>query len=232
MDQRSPLPVGPSPSWLRVVIDTIKLSRERRRLYRLERGDDRSTSRLWIPVVCGLVVLGAGFIIEGAFGSADPEPDAAPKPAQSPSTQHGVIGPTGFSDRSPTESSRAAPSRTSSVSRAAAGAEIAERADIDVSPPAAAVLREGRLDGRVLIILASLATADLLTAVEVPATGSGGPADVANLEMGVVDVERVLGWLETQHRLHPERVEVRREASVAYLLLIYDSPEPPGLFPS
>ena len=82
------------------------------------------------------------------------------------------------------------------------------------------------------IILASLASADLLTAVEVPAIGSGGPADVANLEMGVVDVERVLGWLETQRRLPPERVEVRREASVAYLLLIYDSPEPPGLFPS
>ncbi len=94
------------------------------------------------------------------------------------------------------------------------------------------MLREGLVDGRVLMILASLASADLLTAVDVPGSSSGGPADVANLEMGVVDVDRVLDWLDNQRRLSPDRVEVRREASVAYLTLTYDNPEPPGLFPS
>ena len=232
MDQRTPLPVGPSPSWLRVIIDTIKLSKERRRLYRLEHGDDRRASRLWFPVICGLVVLGGGLLVKGAFGSADPAPDAVPRPSPSPSAALGAIDPTGSSSRSPAETSRATPSRTASIARAAAGAEIAARADTDVSPAAAAVLREGKVDGRVLMILASLASAELLTAVDVPVSGSGGPADVVNLEMGVVDVDRVLDWLETQRRLSPDRVEVRREASVAYLLLTYDSPEPPELFPS
>ena len=83
------------------------------------------------------------------------------------------------------------------MARAAAGAEIAARADTDVSPAAAAVLREGKVDGRVLMVLASLASAELFTAVDVPVSGSDGPADVANLEMGVVDVDRVLDWLET-----------------------------------
>ena len=50
--------------------------------------------------------------------------------------------------------------------------------------------------------------------------------------MGVVDVDRVLDWLHIQSRLSPDRIEVRRESSVAYLVLIYDTPEPPGLFPS
>lgn len=81
-------------------------------------------------------------------------------------------------------------------------------------------------------MLASLASTDLLTAVDVPPSGSGGPADVANLEMGVVDVDQVLTWLDTQRQLRPDRVEVRRAASVAYLLLIYNSPEPRELFPS
>ncbi len=79
-------------------------------------------------------------------------------------------------------------------------------------------------------MLASLATADLITAVDVPPTG--GTAEVENLEMGVVDVDRVLDWLHIQSRLSPDRIEVRRESSVAYLVLIYDTPEPPGLFPS
>jgi hypothetical protein len=50
--------------------------------------------------------------------------------------------------------------------------------------------------------------------------------------MGVVDVDRVLDWLEDQRRLRPDRVEVRHEAPVSFLLLVYDTPEPPGLFPS
>jgi hypothetical protein len=81
-----------------------------------------------------------------------------------------------------------------------------------------------------LVVLAALATADLLTSVDTTSSGSGGP--VANLELAVVDVDRVLDWLETQRRLHPDRMEVHRDGSVTYLLISYDTPEPPGLFPS
>jgi hypothetical protein len=232
VDQRSPLAGGPSPSWARVIADTIKLSRERRRLYRVERGADRRAPRLWIPLVCGLVVFGCGLLVKGAFGSADPAPEAAPSPSRTPTAQSGTADPAVVSSRLPGGTSRATPSRTASAARAAAGAEIASRPDTDVSPAAASVLADGKIDGRLLIVLAALASADLLTAVEVPQTGTGGPADVANLEMGVVDVDRVLGWLEDQRRLRPDRVELRHEASVSYVLLVYDTPEPPGLFPS
>ena len=232
MDQRSPLAGGPSPSWARVIADTIKLSRERRRLYRAERGADRRP-RLLIPLVCGLVVVGGGLLVKGAFGTADPAPEAAPpSPSRTPTTQSGTADPTVVPSRLAEGASRATPSRTASAARAAAGAEIASRPDTDVSPAAASVLAEGKVDGRLLIVLAALASADLLTAVEVPQTGAGGPADVANLEMGVVDVDRVLDWLEDQRRLSPDRVEVRHEPSVSFLLLVYDTPEPPGLFPS
>jgi hypothetical protein len=230
VDQRSPLAGGPSPSWPRVIADTIRLSRERRRLHRLEQGGGRHTSRLWIPIVCGLVVvLGGGLLIRAAFGSADPVPEVAPSPSPPPTTPLRIADPTALPSRSIAESSRATPSKTASVARAAAGVEIARRTDIAVSPAAAAVLREGKVDGRVLIVLASLASADLLTTIQV---SSGGPAPATNLEMGVVDVDRVLEWLDGQRRLRPDGVEVRREASVAYLLLIHNTPEPPGLFPS
>jgi hypothetical protein len=227
VDQRSPLAGGPSPSWPRIISDTIKLSRERRRLYRLEQSGDRRASRLWIPIVYGLVVLGGGLLVKAAVGSDDPAPDAAP--SRSPSTAAQRIADPSAPSRSPGESSRAVPSRIGSVARAAAGAEIAGRADIEVSPAAAAVLREGTVDGRVLIVLASLASADLLTAVGVP---GGGSADGATLEMGVVDVDRVLAWLDGQRRLRPDRVEVRRVGSVSYLLFSYHTAEPAELFPS
>lgn len=231
VDQRSPVPVGTSPSWIRVILDTIKLSRERRRQFRRQHHDGRRRSRLWIPVVCGLVVLVGGLVARAALRSADPVLDAAPTPALTPSSEH-RDGPTELESRSPGEPSRANSSRTASLARAAAGAEIAARADVDVSARAATALREGKIDGRVLVVLASLATADLLTAVDVPPSGSVGPEGTANLEMGVVDVEGVLDWLDNQTRLHPDRMEVRREGSLAYLQLFYDSPEPPGLFPS
>jgi hypothetical protein len=231
VDQRSPLAGGPSPSWPRVIADTIKLSRERRRQNRLEQRVGRRPSRLWVPIVCGLVVFGGGLLIKAAFGWVDPAPNAEPGPSQSPTGLQRIADPS----TSPTAQlsagapSRATPNRTASLARAAAGAEIARRTDIDVSPAAADVLRKGTVDGRGLIVLAALASADLLTAVDVPA---GASADAPNLEMGVVDVNRVLAWLNDQRRLHPDRMEVRREGSVAYLLLIYDTPEPPGLFPS
>jgi hypothetical protein len=232
VDQRSPLAGGPSPSWPRVIIDTIKLSRERRRQYRLEHGGDRRAAPLWLPIACGLVVLGGGLLVKVAFGSDDPVPETAASPSQAPSPSPRIADPSALPSRSSADPSRAIPSRTASLMRAAAGAEIARRADTDVSAAAAAVLREGRVDGRLLIVLAALASADLLTAIEVPRSGSDEPVDETNLEMGVVDVDRVLDWLDGQRRLRPDRVEVRREASLAYLLLFYTSPEPPGLFPS
>ncbi len=231
MDQRSPRPVGQSPSWIRVILDTVKLSLERSRQLRLQH-DDHRRSRLWIPVLFGLVVLGGGLLVKATSESANPVPDAAPTTGTTSDSQQQRADPTGFASRAPGESSRAISSRTATLSRAAAGAEIAGRADIDVSPGAAAVLREGTVDGRVLVVLAALATADLLTVVDVPPSGSSGSADIANLELGVVDVDRVLDWLDGQSRLRPERVEARRESSVTYVLLIYNTPEPPGLFPS
>ena len=231
VDQQSPLLGGTSPSWIRIILDTITLWRERRREFRRQHHDDQRRSRLWIPVLCGLVVLAGGLLVRSGFRSADPVLDAAPTPGLTPSSEQ-RDDPTGSASRSSGEPSRANSDRTASLARAAAGAEIAARADIDVSARAATALREGKIDGRVLVVLASLATADLLTAVDVPPSGSVGPADAANLEMGVVDVERVLDWLDNQTRLHPDRMEVRREGSLAYLMLFYDSPEPPGLFPS
>jgi hypothetical protein len=228
-DQRSSVVAGPSPSWIQVILDTIKLSWDRRRHTHLQRHQDRRY-RLWVPVLGGLVVLGAGMLVKAMSGSGGFVPDAASIPAPTASFQQ-PDEPAGSARRPPPESSRAIPSRTASLSRAAAGAEIAARADIDVSPSAATLLREGTVDGRVLVVLASLATADLITSVEMPSNGSGGPVGGANLELGVVDVDRVLDWLDGQHRLRPDGMEVRREGSVTYLQIRYDTPEPPGLFP-
>jgi len=183
---------------------------------------------VWITVLCGVVVLGAGLLARVAFSSADAAPGAAATPAPTSSAKQ-PDDPTGSAGRSPGVESPAIPSRTASPARAAAGAEIAARADIDVSPSAATVLRAGKVDGRTLVVLASLATADLLTLVDVP---PGGSADAGELEMGVVDMDKVLGWLGVQSKLRPDRVVARREASVTCIELIYDTPEPAGLFPS
>ncbi|MGH8774764.1 MAG: hypothetical protein ACRDWI_06200 [Jiangellaceae bacterium] len=122
--------------------------------------------------------------------------------------------------------------RSPSPGRAAAGAEIADRTDTDVSPAAESVLRSGDVDGRVLIVLASLAGVGQLAAVDVLDPEAAGSQTPAPVEMGVVDVDVVLDWLDGQPRLRPDHVEVRREDSLAYLVLAYDTPEPPGLFPS
>jgi hypothetical protein len=231
VDKRSSVAAGPSPSWIRVIVDTIKLSLTRRRQHRLQRDQDQRRYGLRVLVLGGFVVVGAGLLVNAISESANLLPDAASIPAPtSSSQQHDELAES--ARRSPPESSRAVPSRTASLERAAAGAEIAARADIDVSPSAATVLREGTVDGRLLVVLASLATADLLTSVDTTSSGSGGPVSVANLELGVVDVDRVLDWLDGQSRLRPDRMEVRRDGSVTYLQLMYDTPEPPGLFPS
>lgn len=223
-DQRSSLPVGRSPSWARVVLDTIKLSWERRRQHAGRR-------RLLLAVLCGFVVLGGGLLVRAASGSGDPVLDVL-TPAQGLSSPEGDRDSANSVGRSSGESSRALPSRSPSLAKAAAGAEIADRTDISVSPAAATVLREGTVDGRVLMVLASLASADLLESVEMPSSGSGESTHMANVELGVVDVNRVLDWLDRQRRLSPDRLEVHREGSMAYLLLVYDTTEPPGLFPS
>jgi hypothetical protein len=232
VDQRSSLPGRrQSPSWVRVILDTIKLTWERRRQYRVEH--DGWRRRLWLPVLGGVVVLGAGLLVMAALGSGsgDPAAGTAVTPAPRAGSQR-VEDPTGLASRSAGESSRAIPSFAPSVAKAAAGAEIADRSDIAVSPAAATVLRKGTVDGRVLIVLASLASADLLATVELPSSGPSGSIQVANVELGVEDVDYVLDWLDVQRNLRPDRMEVHREGSMAYLLLIYETPEPPGLFPS
>jgi hypothetical protein len=231
MGQRPPVAAGPSPSWKRVILDTITLWWARRRQYHLQRDKHQRRFRLRVLVLGGLVIVGAGLLVYAISESANLSPDAASIPAPPSSSQQNEEL-AGSARRSAPESSRAIPSWTASVARAAAGAEIAARADIDVSPSAATVLREGTVDGRLLVVLASLATADLLTSVDTASSGSGGPVGVANLELGVVDVDRVLDWLDGQRRLRADRMEVRRDGSVTYLQLRYDTQEPPGLFPS
>ena len=172
VDQQSPLLGGTSPSWIRLILDTVTLWRERRRQFRRQHHADQRRSRLWIPVLCGLVVLAGGLLVRAGIRSADPVLDAAATPGLTPSSeqQDDLTGP---ASRSPGEPSRANSDRAASLARAAAGAEIAARADIDVSARAAIALREGKIDGRVLVVLASLATADLITAVDVPPRSAG-----------------------------------------------------------
>jgi hypothetical protein len=230
MDQRLSVAAGPAPSWKRVILDTITLWWARRRQFHLQRDRHQRWFRLRVLVLGGLVIVGAGLLVYATSEPANLLPDAASIPAPPSSSPNEELA--GSARRSAPESSRDIPSRTASVARAAAGAEIAARADIDVSPSAATVLREGMVDGRLLVVMASLATADLLTSVDTASSGSGGPVGVANLELGVVDVDRVLDWLDGQRRLRADRMEVRRDGSVTYLQLSYDTQEPPGLFPS
>jgi hypothetical protein len=141
MDQQPPAAAGPSPSWRRVIRDTITLWWARRRHYRRQRDRDLQRFRLRVVVLFSLVVLAAGLLINALSESANLLPDAASIPAPtSDSQQNDDLA--GSARRTAPESSRAIPSRTASVARAAAGAEIAARADIDVSPSAATVLRE------------------------------------------------------------------------------------------
>ncbi len=210
MGQKSNLPRPKVDSWPRVIVNTIALEARRLRL----RSGDGPRRQLGIPlaVVLGLVVVGAGVLALGWVGREKPGNTATvPFTATQPET--------GTATTSPVQPSRA---------RAAAGAEIARRSDIDVSPDAAAVLRGGHVDGRVLMVLASLATLGQLIAVDAP----GGVEAETPVEMGVVSVDSVLDWLEAQPQLRPDHTQARREGSITYLLLAYDTPEPPGLFPS
>ena len=227
MGQKSHPPRPGVDSWPRVIVNTIAL---RVRRLRLRRGDS-SRRRLGIALAAmlGLAMVAAGVLALGWVGR-EHHTVTVPFTATQPET--------GTATKSPVQPSRAssripslhAPTTDSAASRAraAAGAEIARRSDIDVSPAAAAVLRGGHVDGRVLVVLASLATLGQLIAVDVPdAVEAETP-----VEMGVVSVDTVLDWLEAQPQLRPDQTQARREGSVTYLLLAYDTPEPPGLFPS
>lgn len=237
MDPQSPLPAGPRAApWHKVVLDTIRLSRQRRHEHRNAslaaragaRADPRRDRRVWLAVL--IVAAGLLGVTMLAIVVLTRPGDLAPGTTATPPSPRAFLDTSGLPGRPTTESSRTAPERTASLGRAAAGAEIAERTDIAVSPAAAAVLREGAVDGRVLVVLAALATEGYLTAVDVsPGAGSGG---TPQLELGVADVDVVLDWLDRQPRVRPDHLEVRRQFSVVYLRLAYRTPEPAGLFPS
>ena len=103
-------------------------------------------------------------------------------------------------------------------------------APVEYRAEAVALLRSGAVDGRVLIVMAALASGDRLHEIDVAPPAASAPT--ANLELGVSEVDSVLQWLDSQIVLRPDRIEVRREASRSYVRLVYSSPEPPGLFPS
>jgi len=236
MDPRSPPPAGPRAApWHKVVVDTIRLSRQRRREHgdvfiAPQRGmpaDPQRGRRGWIAVLIAAAGLLSGALL-ATVAAIGPD-DATPGTAAPPTSPRAFVDTSGLPSRPTTESSRAGPDRTASLGRAAAGSEIAERTDIDVSPAAGAILREGAVDGRVLIVLAALATEGYLTAVDVAPAAPGGTPE---LELGVADVDVVLDWLDQQPRVRPDHLQVRRQSSVAYLRLAYRAPEPAGLFPS
>jgi hypothetical protein len=216
-------------SWPRVIVNTVALKARRLRLPR--GGGARRRLRIALAAMLGLVMVGAGVLALGWVGREQPGSTASvPFTATQPETGTATtssVQPSRASSRIP---SLHAPMTDSAASRAraAAGAELARRSDIDVSPAAAAVLRGGQVDGRVLVVLASLATLGQLIAVDVP-DGVEGETPV---EMGVVSVDTVLNWLEAQPQLRPDHAQARREGSVTFLLLAYDTPEPPDLFPS
>ena len=223
-------PPRPVDSWPRAIVNTITL--QARRL-RLRRGDSlRRRLGIALAAMLGLVMVAAGVLALGWVGREKPGntatvPFTATQPETGTATTTSSVQPSRASSRIPSLHAPT-PDSAASRARAAAGAEIARRSDVDVSPAAAAVLRGGHVDGRVLVVLASLATLGQLIAVDVP---DGVEAETP-VEMGVVSVDAVLDWLEAQPQLRPDHTQARREGSVTFLLLVYDTPEPPDLFPS
>jgi hypothetical protein len=230
----------PEPSWVRVVWNTVVLW-VRRRILRTDRlrSRGRNTELLGVRgglllaaavavlvVIGGLVYLGNPFDLSG--GSADSREttgtSAEPLPRQDRATVPDEASPPiGEATPPPREASPGS-------AHAAAGTELAARPDLQISAEAAALLRSGAVDGRVLIVMAALASGDRLHEIDVAPPAASAPT--ANLELGVSEVDSVLQWLDSQIVLRPDRIEVRREASRSYVRLVYSSPEPPGLFPS
>jgi hypothetical protein len=228
MDQRTPRR-GPesTASWLRVAWNTLVLKLRRGR--RQNRHDEILSSR-------GRALLGGGVAFLVALGGAaayllDPvgplentnAPLAGPVESSREKRPEGALTP---SQRRPSTPREASPAS----GHAAAGAEIAARTDITVSQAAANVLRSGAVDGRVLLVLAGLASSNSLVIIDV--APDDGVTTSSEIELGVNDVDAVLAWLDAQPKLRPEQVEIRRDKTRSFLRLIYQSPEPPGLFPS
>jgi hypothetical protein len=231
MDQPTPQRGGTSPvSWPRVVWNTLALKLQRSRLRDRQNGIlGRRDRALLITGVIVLVAMGGA-----AAYSLDPLASEGLKENSAPPlVGRGNSGADVREDGAQTPAQRRAstPRAASPGSaHAAAGAEIAARTDITVSDAAASVLRSGAVDGRVLLALAALASTNHLVMIDVsPDDGVTTPTEV---ELGVTDVDAVLAWLDTQPKLRPDHVEIRRDTPHSFLRLIYQSPEPAGLFPS
>jgi hypothetical protein len=239
MDQSSPPRGSPAEaSWPRVLWNTFALWLRRRRIFNRD-ADELIGPRTGVVLIAALfavVVIGGLAYLVNPFGLSGGSADSTESTDAS-----GVQEPRAARERettrdqAPTSPSvaTAAPREASPESaHAAAGAEIASRSDIRVSGDAAALLRSGAVDGRVLIVMAALASGNRLHTIDVPPSDSPTATTSTDLELGVIEVDSVLQWLDSQIVLRPDRLEVRREASRSYVRLIYSSPEPPGLFPS
>jgi hypothetical protein len=229
MEHFTPEPGGAStPSWPRVAWNTFVLAVRRSRL---RNRDDQILHPRGRALLAGgialFVALGGALYVLSPFGLERSEGASAPSagPADSsPETRPGVaLTP-------PQRRSSTPQGARPGSAHAAAGAEIAARTDIAVSDAAGTVLRSGAVDGRVLLIVAGLASTNTLVMIDVPP--DDGVTTSSEIELAVTDVNAALAWLDTQPKLRPERVEIRRDSSRSFIRLIYQSPEPPDLFPS
>ena len=238
-----PQPRGPArePSRPRLAWDAtvLRLRRSRDRLREIpwQRSEDELLGLRGILVLAGavvvLVVIGGLVYLADPFdfggGPADSK-QATSAPAvrqmESELPRQERVSPTPGT----TVPAPAVPSPSNA--HALAGAELADRPGVEVSPEAAALLRSGAVDGRVLIVMSALASQNRLQTVDVPSPGTAAPNSGSELELGVTEVDSVLQWLNSQIALRPDRLEVRSDATRSYLRLIYSTPEPAGLFPS
>jgi hypothetical protein len=215
-------------SWPRVAWNTLVLKIRRGRLRNRDHEILSLRGRALLAGAIGLVVtLGGALYVLGPFGLEHSE--GAGAPLAGPADTSSETRPEGALTPSQRRSSTPQGARPASA-HAAAGAEIAARTDIAVSDAAGTVLRSGAVDGRVLLIVAELASTNTLLMIDVPP--DDGVTTSSEIELGVTDINAVLAWLDTRPKLRPERVEIRRDSSRSFIRLIYQSPEPPDLFPS
>jgi hypothetical protein len=242
MEQPEP-PRRPTPeaSWPRVAWNTVVLWLRRRRdrlRVRWRNGEDELLGLRGGLVLAGavvvLVVIGGLVYLADPFGLSGGSADSTQN-TSAPAVRQTEPEPLPRQERASPATGGATPAprqASPGSAHAAAGAELAARPGVQVSAQAAELLRSGSVDGRVLIVMAALASGNRLQTVDVPPPGTTAPTSASDLELGVSEVDSVLQWLDSQIVLRPDRLEVRREASRSYIRLIYSSPEPPGLFPS
>lgn len=234
-------PPAGEPSWPRVALNTVALAVQRRADRTPD--DELLSRRGWFALAGSLVALvlvgAAAFVLlpalGGTGGDAGTTTDAQTQLRVGDRDENLPGSPSASppSARSSTGTARSQADPAGADARALAGAELATRPGLQTSARAIAALRSGAVDGRVLLVLATLAADGRLTEVDVPpAPAAGGTGDPGALEFAAVDIDGVLVWLDTQPALVPDRVQVRREDSATYVRLEYDTPEPPGLFAS